>query len=227
VTTPGPVTRALTWLGLSGVVFLALASGLVLHGSTLVWVGVAAALAAWVAYGLRHPSRRAAVAAAGQAAAGAVGSIMIVTGAAVVGGAAMVALVIGLAVPVAGAVWLPRAMRARSAPRRGSGAGATGGGVTPAAPAPMAALLDPSATPVSLMATVALGREWLRTSAALASRMEPAAQRMCVQRRQDVLDELERRDPAGFARWLVAASDGSNDPTAFVQGGRVKDGDNA
>jgi hypothetical protein len=227
VTTPGPVTRALTRLGLSGAVILALVSGLVLHGSTLVLVGVAAALAAWAAYGFRHPSRGAAMAAAGQAAAGAVGSIMIVTGAAVVGGAAMVAVVIGLAVPVAGAVWLPRAMRARSAPRRGSGGGATGGGVAPAAPVPMAALPDPSSTPVSLMATLALGREWSRTSAALASWLEPAARRMCVQRRQDVLDELERRDPAGFARWLVAAPDGNNDPAAFVQGGRIKDGDNA
>jgi hypothetical protein len=227
VITSGPVTRALTGLGLSGMMILALASCLVLHGSALVWVGMAAALAASVGYGSPHPSRAAAVAAAGQAAAGAVGSIMIVTGAEVVGGAVMVALVIGLGVVVGGAVWLPRAMRARSAPRRGSGGGATGGGLTPAAPVPMAASLAPSSTPVSLMATLALGREWSRTSAALAFWLEPAARRMFVQRRQDLLDELERRDPAGFARWLVSAPDGNNDPAAFVQGSRIKDGDNA
>jgi hypothetical protein len=227
VTTRGRVARALTGLGLAGAVILALVSCLVLHGWVLVWVGVAAALAAWVAYGARHTSRAAAVAAAGRAAAGAVGSIMIVTGAEVVGGAVMVEMVLGLGVVVGGAVWLPRGIRARSVPRHGSGAAAAGAGASSGARMPIAALLDRSSTPVSLMATLTLGREWSRTSVALTTRLEPAARQAVVQRRQQVLDELERRDPAGFARWLVAAPDGDNDPAGFVRGGRIRGGDTA
>jgi hypothetical protein len=227
MTTRGPVARVLIGLGLACCAILALASAIVLHGSILVWVGLAAGLTAAVAYSARHENRAAAVAAAGQAAAGVVGSIVVVTGAVVVGGGDIAALVIGLAVVVGGAVWLPRVIRARSARREGAGAAARGEGATSGAPTPMAALLDRASTPVSLMATLALGREWSRTSALMKARLEPAARQMLVLRRQDVLDELERRDPSGFARWLVAAPDGNNDPAAFVQGGRIKDGDNA
>jgi hypothetical protein len=217
--------RILIGLGLSCCAILALASALVLHGSALVWVVVAAGLAAAVAYSARYENR--AAAGAYQAAGWAVASIMIVTGAVVVGGGVMAALVIGLAVVVGGAVWLPRVIRARSGKRDGAVAAAAAEGATSGASMPMAAVLDHSPTPVSLMATLALGREWSRTSAALRSRLEPVAREMLIQRRQDVLDELERRDPVGFAGWLVTAHDAGDDPADFVRRGRTAGGDTA
>ena len=76
--------------------------------------------------------------------------------------------------------------------------------------------------PVSVLPTAVLGREWLETTATLACRLEPAARRAIIQRRQETLDELERRDPAGFARWLAAAgARGDSDPATFVRNGRT------
>jgi hypothetical protein len=63
-----------------------------------------------------------------------------------------------------------------------------------------------------------LGREWLRTSAALASTRAPLARQALVDRRQEALDELERRDPAGFARWLAEAATVDSDPARYVTG---------
>jgi hypothetical protein len=37
-----------------------------------------------------------------------------------------------------------------------------------------------------------------------------------VRRRQEALDELERRDPAGFARWLASGATVDDDPTLYV-----------
>jgi hypothetical protein len=39
-----------------------------------------------------------------------------------------------------------------------------------------------------------------------------------VQRRQEVLDELERRDPIGFARWVAVGAPPASDPAEFMQG---------
>lgn len=51
-----------------------------------------------------------------------------------------------------------------------------------------------------------LERRWLRTSDQLADRGTPAAAALrLVQERELLLDELERRDPAGFAARLVRA----------------------
>ncbi|WP_051515593.1 hypothetical protein [Candidatus Blastococcus massiliensis] len=58
--------------------------------------------------------------------------------------------------------------------------------------------------PVGGLATDSLGQEWMRTSAALAGRLDPVVRQAVVARRATVLDELERRDPGGFARWLAA-----------------------
>jgi antibiotic biosynthesis monooxygenase (ABM) superfamily enzyme len=66
-----------------------------------------------------------------------------------------------------------------------------------------------------------LGCEWSRTTAALASWPDPAARQVVVRRRQEVFDELERRDPAGFARWLAAGAAEDRDPATFVRGGRA------
>jgi hypothetical protein len=73
-------------------------------------------------------------------------------------------------------------------------------------------------SPVTDLPTAALGREWLRTTAALAGRLEPAARESIVRRRQEALDELERRDADGFARWLAAGPAPGSDPADFVHG---------
>jgi hypothetical protein len=61
----------------------------------------------------------------------------------------------------------------------------------------------------------------VRTTAALAGRLEPAARREIVRRRAEALDELERRDPSGFARWLTAERGPRSDPADFVRGDRT------
>jgi hypothetical protein len=39
-----------------------------------------------------------------------------------------------------------------------------------------------------------------------------------VQRRVAALDELERRDPAGFARWLAAGATAGSNPAQYLRG---------
>ncbi|OMQ13785.1 hypothetical protein A7K94_0221150, partial [Modestobacter sp. VKM Ac-2676] len=62
------------------------------------------------------------------------------------------------------------------------------------------------------------GQEWVRTSAALGQVREPRARQELVRRRQEALDELERRDPAGFARWLAEGATVDSDPAVYVSG---------
>jgi hypothetical protein len=71
--------------------------------------------------------------------------------------------------------------------------------------------------PVAALPTSALGREWLRTTTALDGRLQPAARASIVRRRQETLDELERRDPDGFALWLAAGPVPGSDPAEFVR----------
>jgi hypothetical protein len=213
VSTRGPVARTLIGFGLLCCAFLVLAGSIVLHGSSLLLVGVAAGLVACVAYGARDRDR----AMAWKAAASTVGVIMLIAGLVVLGGGAVAARVSGLVV-VVGAGWLLRAWRARRAgadaldPARGRG---------DSGPARMLPGLwrDRSEFPVSLLPTSALGSEWLRTTATLACRLEQAARQAIIRRRQEILDELEGRDPAGFARWLAAGA--ASDPATFVRGNRT------
>jgi hypothetical protein len=39
-----------------------------------------------------------------------------------------------------------------------------------------------------------------------------------VRRRQETLDELERRDPVGFARWMAGGPAPASNPALFVHG---------
>jgi hypothetical protein len=47
---------------------------------------------------------------------------------------------------------------------------------------------------------------------------EPTRQRVVVQR-QEYLDELERRDSLGFARWLDSGARAGSDPRRFLTSG--------
>jgi hypothetical protein len=222
VPTRRPFGRFLLGVGvvLGGAV--AVVGGLALWGPGLVAVGVAggvsAALAAGVARESPGGSRSAAAESAWQACAWTMGAILIVAGVATLAGGAVAAILSIAAVGVVVALVLRRLRRKRSA----------GGTVTPlarwatapAAPPPSRPAATPSVRdlPVSKLSTVALGSEWLRTTTALAGRLQPAARASIVRRRQETLDELERRDPVGFARWIAAGPAPGSNPAQFVHG---------
>jgi len=221
----GPAARVLIGFGLLCGLVLALASSVVLHGLSVVAVAVTSGLAACVAAGTRD-GRAAAREAAWKAAGWTVAIIMLVAGIGVLAGGVAAALVSGLAAAAGGAVWLRRVRRGRPVGRAGYDR-APRGGEASATPLSLAGWLDHSPAPVSLLPISVLGREWSRTTAALAARLEPAAQQVVVWRRQEVLDELERRDSAGFARWLASGAAEGSDPVTFVRGSRATETDAA
>lgn len=215
----GPVVRALTGLGLVGGLILALAGGIVVHGPALCFVLAAAGVAAGAAFGARD-GLAASVDAAWKAAVGTVAVIFLFAGVVVLAGGGVAFLVSGLAVVAVGAVWLLRARRSRQpgpAPGRGDPGRGNGAG-TPVLPT---AWSDLAESPVALLPTGLLCGEWLGTTTLVAGGLEPAAQQVIVRRRQEILDELERRDPPGFARWLAAGVGVVSDPATFVRDGRT------
>lgn len=72
--------------------------------------------------------------------------------------------------------------------------------------------------PVRDLSMEELGREWQRTAAALAITADPAARELLVRRRKEALDEMERRDPAGVARWLSDGATVDGDPARHLRG---------
>jgi hypothetical protein len=235
VPTRGPFVRVLLGVGVALAAVLALIGGVALRGSGVVAVllagGVAACLAAGVARETAGVSRNRPLEAAVQAAGWTVGSLLVLSGTAALGGG-LAAVLTGAAAAIVGlAVWLARSPRpSREVSPHTLVADPTG---APAAPTPYPAAPWPAAptgrsdaagsarlsTPVTELPTAALGHEWLRTTAALAGRLEPAARESIVRRRQEALDELERRDAEGFARWLAAGPAPGSDPADFVHGG--------
>jgi hypothetical protein len=194
--------------------------GLALRAPGVIAVGVAGLLAGMTAAAIAHDtpnhSLRSTVEAAVFAAAGTVGALLVVSGtAALLGGPVTVGLI---AVTVLG--WLLRCGRRSDA--EAARAGARRKRPKPEV-APLSLLVDPADVgPVSGLSTPALGLEWLRTSAALAGALDAASRRAIVERREATLDELERRDPDGFGRWLALGPEPDSDPAAFVRSGPVK-----
>ena len=209
-----PVRALLTRSALALLVLLlaALAAigGVSLGGSGLVAVVLAAVVAACLAAGIVRDSdaprpRQAVVDTAWRAAVGTVAVLLVLSGCVVLAGGALTALLAGVAVGGVLVRWAVRSARrtqrdpgATVLPLPGAGAG---GG------------------PVGFLSVEALGREWLRTSAALAQTRDAAVRQALVQRREEALDELERRDPAGFSRWLAEGATVDSDPARYVSGG--------
>jgi hypothetical protein len=235
VPTRGPFVRVLLGVGVVPAAALALIGGVALRGSGVVAVllagAVAACLAAGVARETAGSSRTRAPEAAVQAAGWAIGSLLVLAGTAALGGG-LAAVLTGAAGAIVGlAVWLVRSPRpSREVSPHTLTADVTGARPTPAAmpAAPWhaapggrsdAAGSARLSAPVTDLPTAALGHEWLRTTAALAGRLEPVARESIVRRRQEALDELERRDADGFARWLAAGPAPGSDPADFVHGG--------
>ncbi|MGR6967354.1 hypothetical protein ACU610_23125 [Geodermatophilus sp. URMC 61] len=203
----GPLPRLLLWTGATVGAGLAVIGGLALRPPGLVAVGLAALVSACLAAGVARESRpgqQAIVDAAWKAGAATVAVLLVLSGTAVLGGAALTLVVAGAAAGAGAVVWL-----VRSSPRTSASAAATR---QPAVPLP----------PVSSLSTEALGREWVRTTTALSGPLDAPTREAIVVRRQQTLDELERRDPDGFARWLSGLPLAGSDPS-----GDLKHGDTA
>jgi hypothetical protein len=209
-----PVLRSLLVVGLLVGGVLAAVGGLALRAPGVVAVGVAGLLAGLTAAAIAHdtPARtlRATVEAGALATAGTVGVLLVVSGTATLLGGPVT---VGLLAAAVLAVLLRCGRRpeaAGSAARR------------PAAVPTLTLVVDPAdALPVTSLSTAALGREWLRTTAALAGGLDAIARRAVVERRGATLDELERRDPRGFVRWISEGPLPGSDPAEYVRGGPV------
>jgi hypothetical protein len=236
----GPLARVPTWVGLGCAGFLAVAGGLALRGPGLVAVGVGGLLAGCTAAGLAReatqPQPRSTVESAVQAAAWTVCGLLVVAGIAALAGGVVAALSVGAAL----AVLLVRLGRRRPA----AGSPVVRSSVTPQWPPAAEVLLRPVPPaegaessgrlegigmarvlpPVAGLTTRELGREWARTTHALAGRLNTGVRASLVQRREQTLDELERRDPEGFSRWLAVGPVVGSDPADYVRGGPRLDG---
>ncbi len=225
-----PVLRPLVVTGLIAAGLVAVVGGLALRGPGLVAVGVAGALAACLGWGTARestaPSRRSNGEAAVLAAAWTVGVLLVLSGTSVLAGGVTAAVLAGAAAAVALGIWIARTPKETSAPAvPGAGLGDVHAPVTPLPPVELRrqpVLPGPAdSRPVRALSTEELGQEWLESTAALAGRLEPATRSAIVRRRQDALDELERRDPAGFLRWLTTGPVLDRDPADFVRGRRT------
>ena len=223
----GPLIRLLSWIGALGVGTLVLIGGLGLRGPGLVAVGIAGTLAACTAAGiardLPRPDRRRVVEAAVQAGGWTVGLLLVLAGLATLAGGfvALLTVVVGVT-----AWFVVRGMRSTARPPEASGSSppgplpTTGAEVLrlPVPPSGTGSRSGGASSSVAGLTTAALGREWLRSTRALAGRLAPVERQALVGRRQETLDELERRDPDGFARWLAAGPAPGSDPAAYVRG---------
>ena len=218
-----PLSRVLVGSALLGAGALAVIGGLAVRGPGLVGVGLAATLAGCTAAGIARESsgatRGSAFEAAVWAAGCTAGAVLVVAGVSTVAGGMVAALAVVAALAGFLVVRLGRGSHAGGTESLPVGevlrlpvTGQPGRERTPDRNARLLA-------PVTTLSTRALGDEWLRTTAALAGRLTPAVRAVLVSRREEVLDELERRDPDGFARWLAAGPAGSSDPAGFVRGG--------
>jgi hypothetical protein len=232
----GPIARLLLGAGLVCAGVLALVGGIALRGSGVVAVVLAGAVAACLAAGVARETAptggTSAVDAAVQAAGWTVGALLVLAGTAAIGG--------GLAAVLTGAagalavlgVWLVRSPRPRTEMSPHTPTPDRAGGAAPLGARPQATSWPVSGSgtradagaarlsaPVTELPTAALGREWLLTTAALSGRLEATARESIVRRRQEALDELERRDPEGFTRWLATGPAPGSDPAVFVHGG--------
>jgi hypothetical protein len=205
---------------------LAVAGGLALDGTAVFGLGVVTALvgAAWAGAAWEESrAREVALGAGARAAARTAGGLLVVCGATLLVGTA--ATLFAGALLAAAAVVLHR-------PDPG-GAGPAGAPLPdePESPVVLSPLHPPAPSfrigsvgsarsvlpPVRMLSGRALGEEWLRTTALLDAAPEPLTREAVAARRAAVLDELERRDPEGFARWLALGTDRGSNPAEFLQ----------
>ena len=213
---------------------VAVVGGLSLPPAGLTAIGlVAAAVGCLVGARVRESggATRLSALEAGILAAGATaGAALVVAGLVVLaGGATATVIVAGLAVigALEALVRLRAGGRRRSRPTPRPAAGPATARRPRAGSAPPAAAVVPVLHPVRCLSTEALGREWLLSTSVLGSLVDVGTRQSIVRRRQELLDELERRDPAGFARWLAAGPRPGSDPATYLHGDTAADKDAA
>ncbi|SDF16135.1 hypothetical protein SAMN05660485_02728 [Blastococcus fimeti] len=212
---PAPLLRSALVVVVPAAAVLAVVGALALRVPGLVALLVAAALVGATTAGMvaESPgSQRGAALDAGVRAAGwTAGALLVVAGLSALAGGLVAVLV---AAAVAGAVVGVRLRRSSARP---------GQAERPARPVPVRPVPVGSEGPTLLMppvgglSTRGLGDEWLRSTVLLTARLDPVVRRALVGRREAVLDELERRDPVGFARWLADGPVPGSDPAAHVR----------
>jgi hypothetical protein len=204
---------------------LAVVGALALDGSAVFGLGVLTALvgAAWAGAAFEESrSGDLALVAGLRAAAWTGGGLLVVCGAALLVGTAVT--LIACALFAVAVVVLRRPHPGSAAPAGAPLAAEPEGPVVlsplhPAAPSfRIGAAGSPRTVlpPVRVLSSRSLGEEWLRTTALLDASPEPATREAVAARRASVLDELERRDPEGVARWLALGSDRGGNPAEFL-----------
>ena len=230
-----PLAGMLLGGALLGGAGLAVIGGLTLQGPGLISVGLAATLAGCIAAGVvgETPAhvRGSAIEAAVWVAGWSMASALVVAGVSTVAGVVVAVLVVMAGAIAFGVTVLLRARARRTATGasrqdRGRPLGDVRRLPVPPHPSALPGHAGPSPLllPVTGLSTRALGEDWLRTTAALAGHLAPSAREALVTRREEALDELERRDPDGFGRWLAAGPVRGVDPADFVRGGPARQG---
>ena len=212
---PAPLVRSAQVLALLIAAALAVVGALALRGPGLVTVLVTAAVVGAVSAGMASEvagaGRSRALDTGGRAAGWTAGVLLVLTGLAALAGAVVTLLVAGAVATAALMVHLRRAgARSRAVARS----------ATPPRPAPRPAppaFPAPPRPSVGGLSARALGEEWLRTTALLEARIDPALRAAVAERRETILDELERRDGTGFARWLADGPLPSSNPADHVR----------
>jgi hypothetical protein len=203
--------------------------------SSLVLVGVIVATSGAWAYGVRPVDR---VIAVGLVAAGAA-AVLVGLGSLLGGGVVLPLLVIAVLSPpvvglalrhltragVAGQSRAGLVVAADDTPTRSGPGGAgrfrlggPGGSTTPAPPADQPALpIDTWMTqPATTMDDTALCLAWRRTSTVLGRAPSSSVVEALARRRQELLDEMERRNGEGFRAWLASGARASGDPSRYI-----------
>lgn len=204
---------------------LAVVGGLALDGSAVFGLVVVTALVGGAWAGAAWEESRAgdlALVAGARAAVRTGGGLLVVCGAALLVGTA-VTLLAGASLAAA-AVVLRRADPSRAAPAGALLPDEPEGPVVlsplhPAAPSFRIGSAGSARTvlpPVRILTSRSLGEEWLRTTALLDAAPDPLTREAVAARRAAVLDELERRDPEGFARWLADGAGRGGNPAEFL-----------
>jgi hypothetical protein len=106
-------------------------------------------------------------------------------------------------------LWLgPTSVNGPSRVKRGSSSAA------PVSPPPIAA--SPPVVAARDLSTGALCLAWRRSFVELQRAADESARQRVVRLRTEYLDELERRDRAGFARWLGSGARAGSDPQRYL-----------
>lgn len=95
-------------------------------------------------------------------------------------------------------------------------------GVTPAEPPPAGPPPTPRAQPTNStrdLPTDELCLAWRRSYLQLQRAADERTRQQIIRARQECLDELERRDRPGFARWLASGARAGSDPRRYLSPG--------